>query len=117
MVMMKTLLAAAHEGPILDAKYNMPALPEMVPAHLTLDQQRELYTLLEDRAAVFQGRVGKLEQELFIIPMMPDAKPYATCPYPIPTKYLDATKTEIFRLVEVGVWRRTGNPPGHHQRL
>ncbi|RHY05272.1 hypothetical protein DYB36_012116, partial [Aphanomyces astaci] len=51
MNMMGTLLAAAIEGPILDADYNMPSLPEMIPAHLTLDQQRQLLTLLEEHAA------------------------------------------------------------------
>ncbi|KAH9102024.1 hypothetical protein AeMF1_021330, partial [Aphanomyces euteiches] len=76
---------------ILDANYDMPKLEDMVPDHLHPEEQLQLLQLIRRYHGVFEGRIGNIAMEPFVIPLKESAVPFAARPYPIPEIHLAAT--------------------------
>ncbi|KAG3135545.1 hypothetical protein PI126_g18200 [Phytophthora idaei] len=70
---------------------------------LSDEQTLTIMTLLDKFPELFSGKLGTFKKEPYVIPLQPDAKPYAGKPFPIPLAYFDATRKEIDRLVAFGV--------------
>lgn len=70
---------------------------------LSADQMTTIMTLVNKFPDLFSGKLGTFRKEPYVIPLQPDAEPYAGKPFPIPMAYFDATRAEIERLVAFGV--------------
>jgi len=90
---------------ILDAKYEKANLPEVVNncTHLSVTQKNALLRLLLQHEELFDGTLGKWQDELVNFELRPEAKPYHGRPFPVPHHLKDTIKKEVQRLVEIGV--------------
>ena len=91
---------------ILDAKYDKANLPEVVEdtcKHLTATQRSELLNLLLQHEELFDGTLGDWRGEEVNFELRPDARPYHGRPFPVPHYHKETIKTEVKRLVEIGV--------------
>ncbi|KAJ8576399.1 hypothetical protein ON010_g2814 [Phytophthora cinnamomi] len=87
--------------------------PEEVPldamfkgSNLTEAQKAEVMKLVSQFEDLFTGALGTMKKEPYVLPLMPNAKPVAARPFPIPSAYYDATRREIQHLVDIGVLKR-----------
>ena len=53
--------------------------------------------------------MGRLHIEPIRLELKHDAKPYHAKPFPVPKAYLETTKKEIERFVELGIWERASD--------
>ena len=91
---------------ILDAKYEKANLPKVVDDncnHLSVNESNSLLRLLLQYEELFDGTLGDWQDEPVKFELQPDAKPYHGRPFPIPHVHKDTIKTEVARLVEIGV--------------
>jgi hypothetical protein len=94
---------------ILDAKYEKADLPKVVEencSHLSDAQQNALLKLLQRHEEIFEGKLGEWKGEYVHFDLKPDAKPWRGRPFQVPRIHRDTIKTEINRLVEIGVLER-----------
>ena len=78
--------------------------------HLTVDQQRDLRTLLLSHTKLFDGTLGRYPHDKLSIELVEDAKPVYRRPYPVPHIHRKAFKEELDRLVEIGVLSEVKEP-------
>ncbi|KAJ8525280.1 hypothetical protein ON010_g15836 [Phytophthora cinnamomi] len=82
--------------------------PEEVPldamfkgSNLTEAEKAEVMKLVRQFEDLFTGALGTMKKEPYVLPLMPNAKPVAARPFPIPSAYYDATRREIQHLVDI----------------
>ena len=88
---------------ILDAEYKKSDLNDAIPSHLDVSQSSTLYSLLIKYEAIFEGKLGTMPVPPYNIPIRQDAKPFASKPFSIPHVHVETVKTEIKRLMDIGV--------------
>ena len=88
---------------ILDAGYRKSDLKDSIPSHLDLMQGSILHSLLLKYESIFEGTLGTMPGAPYIIPICQDAKPFASRPFNIPQVPVATVKTEINRLIKIGV--------------
>ena len=74
-----------------------------MPSQLDKFQGNILHTLLLKYESLFQGTLGTMPGAPYIIPLCQDAKPFASKPFNIPHVHVETVKTEIKRLIKIGV--------------
>lgn len=92
--------------------------PEEVPldkmlegSTLSADAKAKIMMLITKFEALFTSQLGSMKREPYVLPLKPDAKPFARRPFPIPRAYYEATRHEIQRLVDIGVLKRDATSP------
>ena len=91
---------------VLSTKYDKANLPKVVEdnyKHLQVQERNALLRLLLQHEVLFDGTLGDWRDELVSSELKPDTKPYHGRPFPIPQVHQDTIKTEVARLVEIGV--------------
>jgi hypothetical protein len=88
---------------ILDAEYKKFDLKDAVPSHLDESQSNILHSLLTKYDGTFEGKLGTMPGPPYTIPLCQDAKPFASKPFSIPHIHVETVKTEIKRLMNIGV--------------
>ena len=88
---------------ILDAGYKKTDLKDSIPHHLENVQRNTLHTLLLKYESIFEGTLGTMPGAPYIIPLRQDARPFAAKPFNIPQVHVETVKTEIKRLIKIGV--------------
>ncbi|OWZ16093.1 Pol Polyprotein [Phytophthora megakarya] len=68
---------------------------------LTAEQMETILTLVNKFPELFSGKLGTFRKEPYVIPLKPDAEPYAGKPFPIPMAYFGATRAEIELFSEI----------------
>jgi hypothetical protein len=96
---------------ILDAEYKKGDLGDAIPSHLDSSQSSTLHSLLTKYEVIFEGKLGTMPGLPYTIPLRQDAKPFASKPFSIPHVHVETVKTEIKRLMEIGVITPDVNPP------
>ena len=93
---------------ILDAKYEAADLEKICSAqsHLQFAQQQKLLALLNRYADLFDGTLGKWNEEPVEIELQEGATPFHARPYPVPRCHAETLKMEVDRLVEIGVLKK-----------
>jgi Reverse transcriptase (RNA-dependent DNA polymerase) len=93
---------------ILDAKYAPTDIAKYATEqkNLTADERLELYTLMKKFEGLFDGSLGKWTGKPYHIELRPDAKPYHGRPYSVPKAFEHTLKSELKRLVKIGVLKR-----------
>jgi RNase H-like domain found in reverse transcriptase len=93
---------------ILDAKYQATDLKKVCSAqsHLQYQQQRKLFDLLNKFSHLFDGTLGKWNQDPIKLELKEGATPYHAQPFPIPKCHAETLKMEVERLVEIGVLKK-----------
>lgn len=93
---------------ILDAKYQATDLEKVCSAqsHLEYQQQRKLLDLLNKYKDLFDGSLGKWNEEPIKLELKEGATPYHARPFPIPKCHAETLKMEVERLVEIGVLKK-----------
>jgi hypothetical protein len=93
---------------ILDAKYSATDLEKVCSSqsHLELEKQQKLLTLLKRFEDLFDGMLGKWNEESVKLELKEDATPYHARPFPIPRCHAETLKMEVDRLVEIGVLKK-----------
>ena len=93
---------------ILDAKYQATDLEKVCSAqsHLEYQQQRKLFDLLDKFSDLFDGTLGKWNQDPIKLELKEGATPYHARPFPIPKCHAETLKMEVERLVEIGVLKK-----------
>ena len=72
-------------------------------AHLSATDRSHLLQLLRKYEVLFDGTLGDWKGSEVGLELQPDATPYHGRPYPIPHIHEQATRTEVRRLVSLGV--------------
>ena len=100
--------AADRIKSILDAKYVAADIEKVCSSqsHLEFQQQQKLLALLRKYEGLFDGTLGKWNEEPVKIELKEDATPYHARPFPIPRCHADTLKMEVERLVEIGVLKK-----------
>jgi hypothetical protein len=100
--------AIKRQTRILDAKYEAADLREIVESISTINdtEKGELLRLLQKYEELFDGTLGDWETSPIKLDLKDDAKPYHGKAFPVPKIHHDTLKTEIARLVKLGVLRR-----------
>jgi hypothetical protein len=88
---------------ILDAQYKKVDLRDAVPSHLEESQSNTLHSLLTKYDGIFEGKLCTMPGPPYTIPLRQDAKPFASKPFSIPHIHVETLKTEIKRLMHIGV--------------
>jgi hypothetical protein len=93
---------------ILDAKYSATDLEKVcsTQSHLKLEKQQKLLALLTKFEDLFDGTLGKWNEEPVKLELKEDATPYHAQPFPIPRCHAETLKMEVDRLVEIGVLKK-----------
>lgn len=94
-----------HHTDILQSKYD-PTTPAEVSAaqkHLTADQQADLAKLLSKFDRLFSNKLGVYKGRKMYLELVENASPVHKRAYPVPRANLDVFKTELDRLVQIGV--------------
>ncbi len=93
---------------ILDAKYEKADLRKVVEkaTHLSKQEQEELYQLLKEYKDLFDGTLGKFTGKPYDIKLKPDATPQHVRSFPVPKLHELTLKTELDRLVKLGVLKK-----------
>ena len=93
---------------ILDAEYKAADLSEIAAAatHLNKDEQSQLFLLLNKYKDLFDGTLGKWTGEPCHIKTKADIEPYHGRPFPVPKIHELTLKTELDRLVSLGVLKK-----------
>jgi len=103
----KSTAEATHRAvEILDTSYEKADLPIIVSKccnHLTTDQRNKLLRLLLTYEVLFDGTLGYWQTKPVSFELKPDAKPHHGRAFPVPNIHLKTLKTEVQRLVDLGV--------------
>ena len=99
--------AAEHLKKILDAKYEAADLEVIAKeaSHLESNEQQMLLELLEKHSTLFNGTLGKWENDPCEIKLKPDAKPCHAHSYPVPKVHKATLRQEVKCLCELGVFK------------
>jgi hypothetical protein len=92
----------------LDTKYQATDLEKVCSAqyHLEYQQQWKLFDLLNKFSNLFDGTLGKWNQDPIKLELKEGATPYHAQPFPIPKCHTETLKMEVERLVEIGVLKK-----------
>jgi hypothetical protein len=93
---------------ILDAKYekaDLKAISENA-SHLSVSERQQLHTLLLKYEDIFDGNLGTWKGDPYDIKLKANAEPYHARPFGVPHIYELTLKTEIERLVKLGVLKK-----------
>lgn len=95
---------------ILAADYKPVDIDTVVSncTHLSQDQQAQLQSVLLDFTDMFDGKLRHYTDETIHLDVDPDARPHRCRAYPIPRSQYKLFKTELDRLVSIGVLSPTG---------
>ena len=98
-------LTRINEAHLLESKYDKVDLQEVAKnqEHLELQQQAKLLKVLTDNKEVFQGTIGAWCGPKIDIELQQGVRPYHTKPYCVPHSILPVFKSEVARLVEIGI--------------
>ena len=90
---------------ILDAKYEKANLRKLVQkhTHLSMFEQEQLLQLLKKFESLFDGTLGNWTGPGIEMELKEGAKPYHGKPYSVPQIHEEAMRTEVKRLVMLGV--------------
>ena len=90
---------------ILDASYEKADLRQVVQQQESLSQEErnELYELLDEHKELFDGTLGDWKTKPVDFELRDDAQPHSSRYYPMARIHKDTFKTEIKRLVKLGV--------------
>jgi hypothetical protein len=95
---------------ILDAKYSATDLEKVCfsQPHLELEKQQKLLELLRKFEDLFNGTLGKWNEEpvKLQVELKEDATPYHARPFPMPRCHAETLKMEVDPLVEIGVLKK-----------
>jgi len=93
---------------ILDADYAAKDLDEVTSnlTRISREEQSKLAILLKRTPQLFSGGLGRLHIPPVTLELLPGARPYHARAFPIPQAYELATKQEIQRLTDLGVFKR-----------
>ena len=93
---------------ILDAKYKPADLTELTSniSNLNKLEQKQLKQLLTDNESLFDGTLGRWTGDPYDIKLKDNVEPYHAKPFPVPHAYEATLKTEVERLVRIGVLKR-----------
>ena len=93
---------------ILDAKYKKADLQEITANITNLNklEQKQLKQLLTDNESLFDGTLGQWTGEPYKIQLQDNVDPYHAKPFPVPHAYEATLKTEVERLVKIGVLKK-----------
>jgi Reverse transcriptase (RNA-dependent DNA polymerase) len=97
-----------HIKKSLDAKYSATHLEKVCSSqsHLKVEKQQKLLSLLSKFEDLFNGSLGKWNEEPIKLELKADATPYHARPFPIPRFHAETLKMEFDRLVEIGVLKK-----------
>ena len=92
----------------LDNDYSKADIAQVCADQTQLDavQQAQLKELLQKYEPLFDGTLGKWNMDPYEIELLPDAKPYHARAFPVPHRYMETLKKEVYRLVDVGVLKK-----------
>ena len=85
------------------ADYHKGSLDDCIPAHLNHSQSLKLRNLLKKHQSLFQGKLGTMPGDPYIIQMQSNAKPYHARAFQIPVSIEPLMKAKVQRLVDLGV--------------
>eukprot|EP00984_Skeletonema_dohrnii_P023617 scaffold12715_cov134-Skeletonema_dohrnii-CCMP3373.AAC.2 len=91
---------------IADAKYEDVDLGRFVEehcTHLAPSQREQILRLLIKHKKLFDGTLGRFDDEEMDIDLQPNARPVWKRPYPVPHHHLEVFRKELNHLVEIGV--------------
>ena len=91
---------------ILDAKYEKADLRSIVTdncTHSDTPEQIKLLEHLQEFEELFNGKLGDWDCKPVSLELKEGARPYHGRPFPIPKKHVEATKSEVQRLCDLGV--------------
>lgn len=91
---------------IEDAKYEEVDINHYVAeycTHLSSVQREQLLQLLIKHKKLFDGSLGRFDDEEMDIELQPNARPVWKRPYPVPHNHLEVFRKELNHLVEIGV--------------
>jgi hypothetical protein len=93
---------------ILDAKYSATDLEKVCSSqsHLEVEKQQKLLALLRKFKDLFDGTLGKWNEEPIKLELKANATPYHAIPFPIPRCHTETLKMEVDQLVEIGVLKK-----------
>ncbi len=93
---------------ILDAKYEAADLEEVCRSQSQLDpeEKKELSTLLDKYAHLFDGSLGKWTGTEVKLTLKDGADPYHARAFPIPRCHQETLKMEVDRLCQLGVLKK-----------
>ena len=94
---------------ILDAKYKKADLDDVTSTIENLNtrlEQKQLNRLLTDYESLFDGTLGRWTDDPYKIQLKDNVEPYHAKPFPVPHAYEATLKTEIERLVKIGVLKK-----------
>ena len=91
-----------------DQKYSPANLKEEVEksTHLTHQQRKKLFTLLQKYQTLFDGTLGTWKTKPIELELKEGASPYYGRPYPVPKSQEKKLKQEVARMVKYGVLRK-----------
>ena len=100
--------SASHVKHILDAKYKKANLVEVSQKNkrFTQREQRMLLNVLLKYEHLFDGKLELWKDANYNIKLKPNITPYHARPYTVPKVYEATLKTEIYRLVKIGVLKK-----------
>lgn len=92
----------------MDNDYEQADLDEVAESQtqLTEDQQDLLKTTLQSHESLFDGTLGKWNMEPYEFELKPGAQPYHARAFPVPHRYMETLKKEVYRLCKVGVLKK-----------
>lgn len=101
--------AEARHSRILDADYSAADLEEYVRElnHLTHEEQTMLKNTLQKHQDLFQGGLGILKIKPIRLEVKEGAVPYHARAFPVPKSLEATTKTEIERLTNINVFKKS----------
>ena len=73
------------------------------------DEQLSIYRLLKKHENMFNGTLRNYTNTEYRIDLLEGAQPYHTKPFPIPKVHEETLRTEINRLVNIGVLKGKNN--------
>ena len=93
---------------ILDAKYEKADLYEVTKGlkYLSTEKQAKLRKLLRKYEELFDGTLGKWKGKPYHIELKKGVEPYHAKPFPIPKAYEQTLRTEVERLIKLGVLKK-----------
>ena len=101
----------SYASAILDAKYE-PATPEQIIedncAHLSNDQQKDLFHVFTERSTLVDGKLRKFKGPKMDIHLIDGAKPPWKRAYPVAHIHQEPFRRELMHLCEIGVLSRCG---------
>ena len=93
---------------ILDAKYEKADLRKVAEkaSHLSKSEQEDLFNLLSNYKDLFDGTLGRFTGKPYDIKLKPNVTPQHVRSFPVPKLHELTLKTELDRLVKLGVLKK-----------